>query len=35
MMYSSGRCQLLVEDFEKDIGLTLLRGILIVVRVKL
>ena len=24
MMYSSGRCQLLVEDFERDIGLTLL-----------
>ena len=24
MMYSSGRCQLLVEDFERDIGLILL-----------
>ena len=24
MMYSSGRCQFLVEDLEKDIGLTLL-----------
>ena len=24
MIYSSGRCQLLAEDFERDIGLTLL-----------
>ena len=24
MMYSSGRCQFLVEDLEKDTGLTLL-----------
>ena len=24
MMYSSGRCQFLVEDFERDTGLTLL-----------
>ena len=24
MMYSSGRCQFLVEDFERDIELTLL-----------